>query len=67
MIHFERRLGASWPTDQKPVGFVALPVDPTPVQSGNASLRIGHVDTWALFKAPEAHILPMWRCPATDL
>ena len=22
MIHFERRLGASWSTDQKPVGFV---------------------------------------------
>jgi len=50
MIHFERRLGASWSTDQKPVGFVALPVDPTLVQSGDASIRIGHVDTWALFK-----------------
>ena len=24
MIHFERRLGASWSTDQKPVGFVAF-------------------------------------------
>ena len=42
MVHFERRLGASWSTDQKAVGFVALPVDPTSVQSGDASLRIGH-------------------------
>ena len=65
MIHFERRLVASWPTDQKPVFFLALPVNPTPVQSGDASLRIGHVDTWALFKAPEAHTLPMWRCPVS--
>ena len=24
MIHFERRLGASWSTDQKPVWFVAF-------------------------------------------
>ena len=24
MIHFERRLGASWSTDQKPVGFLAF-------------------------------------------
>ena len=30
---------------------MALPVDPTPVQSGDASLRIGHVDTWALFNS----------------
>jgi len=30
MIHFNRRLGAGWSTDQKRVGFVALPVDPNP-------------------------------------
>ena len=65
MIYLERRLGASWPTDEKAVVFVALPVDPTSVQSGDVSLRIGHVDTWALFKAPEAHITPIWRCPAS--
>ena len=58
MIHFERRLGASWSTDQKAVGFVVLPVEPTPVQSADASLRIGHVATWTLFKASEAQSFP---------
>ena len=47
MIHFERRLGASWSTDQKPVGFVAfhLTLHPFRVQmrvSASAMLIPGH-------------------------
>ena len=47
MIHFERRLGSSWSTDQKPVGFVAfhLTLHPFRVQmrvSASAMLIPGH-------------------------
>ena len=53
MIHFKRRLGASWSTDQKPVGFVALPADPSPVQSGDASLRTGQLIPGHYLKRPK--------------
>ena len=47
MIHFERRLGASWSTDQKPVGFVPfhLTLHPFRVEmrvSASAMLIPGH-------------------------
>ena len=47
MIHFERRLGASWSTDQKAVGFVALPLTQHPFRvemrvSALAMLIPGH-------------------------
>ena len=47
MIHFERRLGASWPTDQKAVGFVAFHLNQHPFRvemrvSALAMLIPGH-------------------------